>query len=133
LALIWWQGAKRTQADKCEFSSKSLLARVAAVEDSEVVNCDLLALLDISQYMDGVLFDVLVPAFLGVVVARMINTTCIKKNTPFPPIIPEWKSVRSDDSKVLRGSIVRVNVMQREEGSPLVRSERIDLPVYGCR
>ena len=94
--------------------------RVAAIEDPKVVNCDLLALLNISQCMDGVPFDVLVPDFLGVVVARMINTTCIKKNTPFPPIVPKWKSVRSDDSKVLQGSIVCVNVIQREEGSPLV-------------
>jgi hypothetical protein len=96
------------------------LAGFAVVEDAKVVNCDLLALLDISQCMDGVPFDVLVPAFLGVVVAGMINTTCIKENTYFPHIVPKGESVRSDDSKVPRGSIVGVNVMHREEGLSLV-------------
>jgi hypothetical protein len=98
------------------------LAGFAAVEDPEVVNCDLLALLDISQCMDGVPLDVLVPAFLGVDVAGMIDTTCIKENTSFPHIVPKGESVGPDDSKVPRDSIVGVNVMHREEGSLLVRS-----------
>jgi hypothetical protein len=87
------------------------LAGFAAVEDPEVVDRDLLALLDISQRMDGVPLDVLVPAFLGVVVVGMIDTACIKENTPFHHIILEWKSVCSNDSKVLRGRIVLVNIM----------------------
>lgn len=82
--------------------------------------------------MDGVPFDVLVPAFLAIVVAGMINTTCIKEDTSFPYIVPKGKGVCSEDSKVPRGSIVGMNVVHREEGSSLVRSERIDLPAYGC-
>jgi hypothetical protein len=30
------------------------------------------------------------------------------------------------------GSIVGMNVMHGEEGLSLIRSERIDLPAYGC-
>jgi hypothetical protein len=83
--------------------------------------------------MDGVPFNVLVPAFLGVVVAGMFNTTCIKENTHFPHIVPHGEGVRLNDSKVPRDSIVGMNVMHGEEGSSLVRSERIGLPAYGCK
>ena len=120
-----------TRAGKREFSSKSLLAGFA-VEDAEVVNCDLLAFLNVLQCMDGVPFNVLVPAFLGIIVVGIVNTACIEENTYFPYIVPKGESVRSDDSKVPRGSIVSMNVMHGEEGSPLVWSECIDLPAYGC-
>ncbi len=83
--------------------------------------------------MDGVPFDVLVLAFLGVVIVGMINTTCIKENTYFPHIVPKGESVRSNDSKVPRGSVVSMNIMHGEEGSSLVRSKRIDLPAYGYK
>jgi hypothetical protein len=33
--------------------------------------------------MDRMAFNVLIPAFLGIVVAGMINTTCIEENTRF--------------------------------------------------
>jgi hypothetical protein len=82
--------------------------------------------------MDGVPLDTIVLALLGVVVIGMVNTTCIKEDTPFPHIVSKGESVRPDDSKVPRGRIVGVNVMHREEGLSLVRGERIDLPAYGC-
>ncbi len=82
--------------------------------------------------MDGVPFNILVPAFLAIIIAGMINTTCIKEDTNFPYIVPKGEGIRSEDSKVPRGSIVGMNVMHGEEGSSLVRSERIDLLAYGC-
>jgi hypothetical protein len=106
------------------------LAGFTAVEDPEAVNYDLLALLNISQYIDGVPLDAIVPAFLGVIVTGMIDTTCIKEDTPFPHIVPKGESVRPYDSKVQQGRIVGVNIMHREEGLSLVRGEHIDLPAY---
>ena len=74
--------------------------------------------------MDGVPFYVLVPAFLGVIIAGMIDMTCIKEHTPFPYIVLRGESVCSDDSEVPRGSIFCVNVMYREEGySPHIISD----------
>jgi hypothetical protein len=88
LLSLCWLGSggkeqRRHEQVKRKFPSKSLLASFAAIEGSEVVDCNLLALLDISQCMDGVPSDVLVLAFPGVVVTGMIDTTCIKEDTPF--------------------------------------------------
>ena len=102
-----------------------------AIKDSEVVNCNLLAFLNISQCIDSVLNTINL-AFLGVIIVGMINTTCFKKGTPFPHIVPKRDSVRSDDSKVLRGRVLGVNVMHREESLSLVHSERINLLTYRC-
>ena len=71
------------------------MAGFAVVEDAEVVNCDLLAFLNVSQRIDGVPFDVLVPAFLGIIVVGIVNTACIEENTYFPHIVPKGESVRS--------------------------------------
>jgi hypothetical protein len=132
LALIWRQGIKIIRAGKRELSLKSLLAGFAAIKDPEIVNYNLGALLDIPQSIDNMPFNILILASLGVIIAGIINTICIKENAAFPYIVPKGESVRSDNSKVLRGSIVRVNIMQREEGSLLVRNKRIDLPAYKC-
>ena len=121
-----------TRASKGELASKSLLASFAVVEDAEIENCDLLAVLDVPFCMDSVSIDVLVPAFLGIVVAGVINAACIKKYPRFPHTVSKGEGVRSDDSQVPRGSIVGMNVMHREEASSLVRSERVDLFAYRC-
>jgi len=108
------------QAGKRELSLKRLLARPAVAKNSEVANRYLLSLLNISQCMDSVPLTIVVPEFLGVVVTQVLNTTCIEKDAPFCRIISKYKSVRSDNYKILRGNTIHVNVTQREEGSPLV-------------
>ena len=126
-----------TRAGKREFSSKSLLAGLAVVEDAEVVNCDLLAFLNVSQRIDGVPFDVLVPAFLGIIVVGIVNTACIEENTYFHYIVPKGESVRSDDSKVPRGSVVRVMLCikrkaRRWSGVSALTCLRMMLEGSGC-
>jgi hypothetical protein len=108
------------------------LAGFAAVEDTEVVHCDLFAVFDVSFCIDSISIDVLVPAFRGIVVTSMINAACINEYARFPYTVPKGKGVRSDDSQAPRGSIVVIKVMHRDEGLLLVWSERTNLFIYGC-
>jgi hypothetical protein len=70
--------------------------------------------------MDSVLLNVLVLAFLGIIIIGIINMIYIKENTSFSYIIPKGESIRLDNSKVLWDSIISVDIIYREEGSLLV-------------
>jgi len=71
------------------------------VKNIKIVNYDLFVLLNILQCINSVSFDVLASAFLNVVVADIINTICIKKNTYFFYIVLNEKSIYLNNFKVL--------------------------------
>jgi len=75
-------------------------------------------------------FNVFVLAFLGVIVAGIINIIYIKKNIYFPYIVLNKESVRLNNFKIPRGNIVGINIIYKKKGSSLVRSKRIGLFTY---
>jgi hypothetical protein len=83
--------------------------------------------------MDRVSFDVLVPVLLCVVIAGVVDAACFKEDSPFTSVDFSREDVCSNDPQILLSSIsICVNVVRREEGSPLVFAEGIDLLADGC-
>jgi len=71
------------------------------VENVKIINYNLLVLLNISQCINSVSFNVLASAFLDIVVADMINMICIKKNTYFSHIVLNEKNIHLNNFKIL--------------------------------
>jgi hypothetical protein len=82
----------------------------AIVQDTDVGDGDLFTFVNISQSMDRVPFDALIPGFLCVVVAGVVDAARCEKDATSAI---NGKSVRSKDSKVLRISFAGINVAHR--------------------
>lgn len=70
-----------------------------AAEDPKVRHGHLLDLLKILRRLDSVPLDLLVPAFLGIVVAGMICAVRIREYACIPYIVTNGKGVRLDNLK----------------------------------
>ena len=78
--------------------------------------------------MDRVSFDVRVPVLLCVVIAGVVDAACFEEDFPITSVCFNRKGVCSNDPEILLGSIpICVDVVHREEGSPLVFAQGIDL------
>ncbi len=89
--------------------------------------------MNVSQSMDRVSFDVLVPVLLCVVIARVVDAACFEEDPPFTAVGFNGEDVCSKDPEIILGRIPTcVDVVHREEGSPLVFAEGIDLLADEC-
>jgi hypothetical protein len=105
----------------------------AVLVDAKVVYRDLFAFVDISHSMDRVSFDVLVTVLLCVVIAGVVNTAYSEKYPTFTSVGLKGEGVCSNDPEIMLSSIpIYVDIVHREEGSPLVFAEGIDLLADGC-
>ena len=78
--------------------------------------------------MDRVSFDVPVPVLLCVVIAGVVDTACFEEDSPSNSVGFNREGICSNDPEILLGSIpICVEVVHREEGSPLVFAKGIDL------
>jgi hypothetical protein len=70
----------------------------------------------------------LIPVFLRIVIAGVIDTTGFEEDSAADPADLNRKTVRSDDPKIhLRGTFVWIEVVQGDEGLSLVFIERFNL------
>jgi hypothetical protein len=61
------------------------LANFAAAVETQVVYRNLLTLSDVPQSVDGVPLYMLIPVFVCVVVAGMVDTTCLQEDSTVNP------------------------------------------------
>ena len=102
----------------------------AAVE-TQVVYGDLFALGDFPQCVDSVLFNAVVPVFLCIVVAGVVDATSFEEHPSASPVGLDGEAVRSNDTEKLLGQfVVWIDIVQGEERLSLIFIKRIDLLRY---
>jgi hypothetical protein len=98
---------------------------------TQVKYCDLIALGNISQCVDSMSSNALVPVFLCIVIAGVIDATGFKEDSPASFIGLNGEAVCSNDTERLLGDIlVWMDVVQGEERLSLELAEGVDLLRY---
>lgn len=82
------------------------MADFAAAVETQVIYCDLLALGDVSQSVDGMSFDQLVPVFLCVVIAGVVDAAGFKEDPTSNSVGLNGEAVRSNDTERLLNDIL---------------------------
>jgi hypothetical protein len=83
----------------------SILANFARAVSAKVEDCDFLAFSNVTQCMYSMSFDALVPTFLCVIIASMVDATGFQEETSANSAHLYGKRVGATDTETLLGNI----------------------------